>query len=211
MKMPSLQLPKTIRFPEENEIPKDPSVLKRLEQAKTANIVQGYILKTNQSDSQNQNVGFKFYAEINIDNQSLWSLVVALSDTLPDIVSLLFGHADSDVHYGHYEDKSAIFEFIDQYKKELTQDAFISFGLIYHDENELIELFVDESKYIKYWGGNEALFRKIMDEFELDEIENIEFIDEYPKIRESLVLFDENVVGTKELINILQEKYLTLS
>lgn len=204
----TLELPKTIRFLNEDEIPNNPSILKRWEESKTANIVQGYTFKLKENNSENESIGFDFFAEINIDNSNLWNLIVALSKTLPEVAAVLFGHIDFDLNYGNYEEKDSILKFINQYKKELTQDAFINFGLIYNDDENLVEIFIDESKYIKYWGVDEELFRKIMNDFKLEEIENLEFIDEYPKVREALTRFDENAIDSNLLIEKLSEKYL---
>ncbi|MDN4012932.1 MAG: hypothetical protein GXO46_11775 [Chlorobi bacterium] len=204
----TLEFPKTIRFLNEDEIPNNPSILKRWEESKTANIVQGYTFKLKENNSENESIGFDFFAEINIDNSNLWNLIVALSKTLPEVAAVLFGHIDFDLNYGNYEEKDSILKFINQYKKELTQDAFINFGLIYNDDENLVEIFIDESKYIKYWGVDEELFRKIMNDFKLEEIENLEFIDEYPKVREALTRFDENAIDSNLLIEKLSEKYL---
>ena len=204
----TLESPKTIRFLNEDEIPNNPSILKRWEESKTANIVQGYTFKLKENNSENESIGFDFFAEINIDNSNLWNLIVALSKTLPEVAAVLLGHIDFDLNYGNYEEKDSILKFINQYKKELTQDAFINFGLIYNDDENLVEIFIDESKYIKYWGVDEELFRKIMNDFKLEEIENLEFIDEYPKVREALTRFDENAIDSNLLIEKLSEKYL---
>ncbi|MCF2219596.1 hypothetical protein H9Q08_09780 [Chryseobacterium sp. PS-8] len=204
----TLEFPKTIRFLNEDEIPNNPSILKRWEESKTANIVQGYTFKLKENNSEHESIGFDFFAEINIDNSNLWNLTVALSKTLPEVAAVLFGHIDFDLNYGNYEEKDSILKFINQYKKELTQDAFINFGLIYNDDENLVEIFIDESKYIKYWGVDEELFRKIMNDFKLEEIENLEFIDEYPKVREALTRFDENAIDSNLLIEKLSEKYL---
>ncbi|HCR77050.1 MAG TPA: hypothetical protein DIW37_11735 [Chryseobacterium sp.] len=204
----TLEFPKTIRFLNEDEIPNNPSILKRWEESKIANIVQGYTFKLKENNSEHESIGFDFFAEINIDNSNLWNLTVALSKTLPEVAAVLFGHIDFDLNYGNYEEKDSILKFINQYKKELTQDAFINFGLIYNDDESLVEIFIDESKYIKYWGVDEELFRKIMNDFELEEIKNLEFIDEYPKVREALTRFDENAIDSNLLIEKLSEKYL---
>jgi hypothetical protein len=205
---PTLELPKTIRFLNRDEIPNNPSVLKRWEESKTANIVQGYTFRLNESDSENELMGFEFYSEININNSSLWNLIVALTKTLPAVSAVLFGHIDFELNYGNYQDKEAILEFINQYKKEITQDAFVNFGLIYNDDENLVEIFLDESKYIKYWGTDENFFREIMNDFGLREIENLEFVDEYPKVREVLTRLDKEAIDSKTLIEIFSEKYL---
>lgn len=207
---PVLQLPKTIRFLNEDELPRNnASLLKRWEEGKAANIVEGYTLTfKDNKDPENGALGFRFYAEINIDNPKLWNLMLALSEILPDEVAFLFGHVDSDLNYGNYQDKESILDFITQYQYELTEDAFINFGLIYNDEETLVEIFVDESKYVKYWGVDEELFRAMMEEFGLKEVKGLEFVDEYPKIRESLSVLDEKALDSKSLIELFAQKYL---
>ena len=81
-------------------------------------------------------------------------------------------------------------------------------GLIYHDNENLTEIYVDESKYLKYWGNNEEKFRNIMNQFNLSEIENLEFIDEYPKVRENINLHFENITETGELVETLRQTYV---
>lgn len=205
---PTLALPQTIRFADREEIPNNPEILKRWTESQSANIVQGYTFQSNENNPENKEIGFNFYSEINIDNSNLWNLTVALSETLPDVAAVLFGPIDSDLNYGNYGEKKAVLEFVSQYKKEITQDAFISFGLIYQDDENLIEIFVDESKYLKYWGVSETCFRKIMKDFNLEEIENLEFIDEYPKVREVLTGFEKDAVDSETLIEIFSKQYL---
>jgi hypothetical protein len=204
---PDLELPKTIRFLNKDEVPNNPSVQKRWKESETANIVQGYTFVLNENSVENELIGFNFYSEININNSDIWSLVIALSGTLPEVAAVLFGHIDFDLNYGNYQEKKSILKFISKYEKELTQDTFINFGLIYNDDENLIEIFIDESKYIKYWGVDEVHFRKIMNDFNLNEIENLEFIDEYPKVREVLTRFDKNALDSKKLIEILSEQF----
>ena len=128
--------------------------------------------------------------------------------TLPENCALIFGHIDFEINYGNYENKYAILNYIKEFETELTQDTFMNWGLIYHDGENLIEIFVDESKFLKYWGTDEERFRQIMNNFELKENKNLEFIDEYPKVRESIQLHFQNVLNTKELIDNLQEKFI---
>lgn len=205
-----LQLSKTIRFPNEDELPENnESVLKRWEESKLANIVEGYTLTfKNTDDPENSALGFMFYAEITIDNPKLWNLMLGLSKTLPNEVAFLFGHIDSDLNYGNYEDKDHVLDFISQYQYELTEDPFINFGLIYNDEETLMEIFVDESKYIKYWGVDDEWFTTIMVEFGLREVKGLEFVDEYPNVRESLSALNEKALDSKELIELFAQKYL---
>lgn len=127
--------------------------------------------------------------------------------SLPEVVAPLFGMSDCEVTYGQYFDKIDVVEFLSKFKRELTQDSFMEFGLLYHDEESLVEVFIADSKYIKFWGSDSVLFQKIMRDFDLNEIENLEFIDEYPKVREPLHLFTEDITDTRELINILTQEF----
>ena len=209
MTKPTLVLPKTIRFPEENEVPMNSSVLERLRESKNANIVPGYVFKLKDDNPDNIDLPFEFYAEINIDNPQLWSLIITLSEeTLPENCALIFEYIDSEINYGFYENKFEILKYLEDYKTELIHDTLLIWGLIYHDNENLTEIYVDESKYLKYWGNNEEKFRNIMNQFNLSEIENLEFIDEYPKVRENINLHFENITETGELIETLRQTYV---
>jgi len=209
MTKPTLVLPKTIRFPEENEVPMNSSVLERLRESKNANIVPDYVFKLKDDNPDNIDLPFEFYAEINIDNPQLWSLIITLSEeTLPENCALIFGYIDSEINYGFYENKFEILKYLEDYKTELIHDTLLIWGLIYHDNENLTEIYVDESKYLKYWGNNEEKFRNIMNQFNLSEIENLEFIDEYPKVRENINLHFENITETGELIETLRQTYV---
>ena len=62
------------------------------------------------------NLAFNFYAEINIDNSKLWNLMLELSNELPNEVSLIFNHTDSESNFGKYSDKTHTLEFLNNYK-----------------------------------------------------------------------------------------------
>lgn len=203
-----LELPKTLRVPKPNEVPMNSSVLERLKQRENANIVEGFTFKYKDDNEENTDLKFNFYSEINIDNSKLWSVVLKLANTFPKNISFLFGFIDFEINYGNYVNKEILFNFISKYEQELTQDTFLVFGFIYHTDDELVELFVDESKYIKYWGTNEQEFRDILEECAIYQTDDLEFVDEYPKVRESLKMLDKNVVETDKLIEVFKEKYL---
>ena len=204
---PTLELPKTLRPPEMDEVPKNSSVSKRLELRKKARIVEGYKILPKDENPEHSNLAFNFYAEINIDNSKLWNLILELSDELPNEVSLIFNHVDSEPNYGKYSDKNHTLKFLTKYKTEIISDTFIDIGMIFHSESELIEIFVPESKYIKFWGVDQKSFIKIMDSFNLKEVDGIEFADEYPKVREPLRLFEKNITESDELIELIKKEF----
>lgn len=204
----NLELPITLRIPNFDEIPANSEASVRLIKRKTANIVEGYVLHQKDNNPDHSNLGFNFYAEININNSNLWNLVKSLSEEMPDKIAVIFGHEGTELNFGKYSNKAETINFLSKYSKEIIADTFIEIGLIFHSENELIEIFISESKYIKFWGIREESFIKIMNSFNLKQIDNIEFVDEYPKVREALRLFDQTVIETNDLIKIFEEEFM---
>ncbi|WP_299223556.1 hypothetical protein [uncultured Aquimarina sp.] len=204
---PSLELPKTLRAPEIDEVPMNSSISERLKLRETAKIVEGFKILPKDNNPENKELAFNFYAEINIDNSKLWDLILELSNQMPDEISLIFNHSDCDPEYGKYSDKNQTLDFVSKYKTEIISDTFIDIGMIFHSDSELIEIFVPESKYIKFWGVDQESFLKSMDKFDLKEIDGIEFVDEYPKVREPLRLFDKNTTDSNELIELFRTNF----
>jgi len=202
-----IELPETLRAPRIDEVPMNTSVKERLEKLESANIVEGYKLLSNDENEEQKKIPFNFYVEINIDNSRLWDLIINLSEELPDAASLIFGHIDTEPFYGEYQNRKDLLKELKDYKNELIKDTFIEWGIIYNDENKLIEIFISESKYVKFWGVNKSSFQQIMSKLNLQEIKNIEFVDEYPKVREPLTLFEKTALSSEKLINILIKKY----
>lgn len=200
-----LEIPRTIRDVTEEDVGNNISVLESVRAKQSAKIVEGYKLlpKTDASEME-----FDFYAEINVNNSRLFDLFVSLCNELPDTVALLFGLYDEDVNYGIYTSKDDILNELKKYKKEIKEDCSLELGLIYHTESDFIEVFIPEAKYIKFWGIEENSFRNIMDAFDLKEINNIEFIDEYPKAVRPLKMIDEGVTDTDAIIAALQAKFI---
>jgi len=204
---PSLELPKTLRAPEIDEVPMNSSVSERLKLREMAKIVEGFKILPKDNNPENKELAFNFYAEINIDNSKLWDLILELSKQMPDEISLIFNHSDYEPEYGIYSDRNQTLDFLSKYETEIISDTFIDIGMIFHSDSELIEIFVPESKYIKFWGVDQESFLKSMNKFDLKEIDGIEFVDEYPKVREPLRLFNESITDSNELIELLRTNF----
>ncbi len=201
-----IELPKTIRSARFDEIPKNSSAFERLQKFDNAKIVEGYTFKFKEADNEeHKQIPFKFYSEININNSGLWDLIIALTDLLPDLSALIIGDSDSEPNYCDYIQKIDLIEKLRKFKTELTKDPFLEWGIIYHDKQSLTEIFVSDSKYIKFWGGDIDKFRTIMTTFSLMQVDDLEFIDEYPKVRQPLRLFEQSIIDTNELINELKK------
>lgn len=194
--MRRLETPKTLRTPNLDEVPKSKDLVDAITKSQSAKIIEGYVFKVNSSND----LPFKFYAEININNSRLWDLFKKLALHLPDEISLIFNHADNEAIFGKYQDKYVIINKLSDFTTELTQDCFLEFGVIHQTENFLEEVFVDCTKYIKYWGMDEDWFRATMNEFYISEIPDLNFMDEFPKVREALRLHFDNILETEELI-----------
>ncbi|MEN9301638.1 MAG: hypothetical protein RL264_67 [Bacteroidota bacterium] len=201
-----IELPKTIRPARFDEIPKNSTAFERLQMIDNAKIVEGYSFKLKESDNEeHKKIPFKFYSEININNSRLWDLIIALTDLLPDVSSLIIGDSDSEPNYCDYISKIDLIENLNKFRTELTKDAFLEWGIIYNDKEVLTEIFVPDSKYIKFWGVDIDGFKTIMTKFDLNQVDDLEFIDEYPKVREPLRLIENSIMDTNELINELKK------
>ena len=199
--MKPLQLPPTIRTANPDEVPERPDIIDRITSRKTANIVQGFTLNENSS----VDLPFKFYAEINVDNQNLWALFTALLLQLPEEICLVYGHIDDDPSYSAYLDKYKILNRLEPYKIELCHDGFLEFGVMHQQETYFEEVFIKKAKFIQYWGMDEARFRSTMTQHDIYEVEGLNFIDEYPLVTEVLRLHYPDAIETTEMLAQLAE------
>lgn len=191
-----LQSPPTIRLPRPDELPNNPEVFERLKGREQAKIVEGFVLKDNTS----HDLPFKFYAEINIDNSKLWHLFTALSTQLPDEISYIYNLYEEEPIYSPYVAKKPLLLFLNYYDLELTQDCNLEFGIIFQSADKLVEVFISESKFVKFWGVDEKAFREIMDDFQLSETPDMKFIDEFPKVVEPLTMFNDKAKSSETVI-----------
>ncbi|TPE44688.1 hypothetical protein [Pontibacter mangrovi] len=203
-----IELPPTIRLPRADEVPTDASVTESLQNIRHAKIVQGYKLLDNKEDEATEQIPFSFYAEISIDNSRLWHLLHSLSGELPETASLIFGYEGEELHYSEALNKHELLTGLAEFSREIVQDTYIEVGLTYNDEAKLVEIIIADAKYVKFWGTDKEAFVQIMRVFGLEEIEDLEFVDEYPNVREPLTAFAAEAMPTDELISRLKERYL---
>lgn len=177
-----LQLPVSIRVPHAAEMAHRPDIDELLQKRSRAVIEQGFVLTPNET----QQLPFKFYAAINVDNKNLWTLFRALTTTLPDEISCVYGSYDEEPITTGYFTKDYVLQTLERYRNELSQDATLEFGLLFHTKDTLVELFISDSKYIKYWGYDTDAFVQVMLDHGIPSRSKLEFVDEYPKIVEPL-------------------------
>ena len=197
--MKHLELPPTLRTLNFDEVPKTKELIDAIEKSKQAKIVEGFTFTHNET----HDLPFNFYAEINIDNSRLWDFFKTLALHLPVHISLIYNRVDEKANFGEYLDKFTVLNSIEKYKTEITQDCWLEFGVIHQTDEFLEEIFVDSTKFIKYWGCDEEWFRTTMNSFNIYETQGLNFIDEFPKVTEALRLHNSHALETEDLIEEL--------
>jgi len=196
--MSQLELAPTIRTPRPDEVPQHKDILENIQRRHAANIVEGFTWQDNISHEQ----PFTFYCEINIDNSRLWHLFQSFFLQFPDEVYFIYGHKDDDTPIcSPYKDKFEILNILSPHETELTQDGLLKFGIAFHTDDYFEEVFIMPAKYIQYWGVNPGPFLKLMQKFSLNRIDDLNFIDEFPLVTESLRIHNTNTSATDDLIS----------
>ncbi|RSK42277.1 hypothetical protein [Hymenobacter perfusus] len=202
--MSNLEIPKAIRLATKSEVPR--AYWKKVDAGQAAAFVEGFVL-TGVEDPEQL---FRFYAEVNVNNSRLWEVLVDLAAMLPDRCACIFcWYEDADdVIHGEYQDKTLVLEELASLNKELVQDCYLEFGLIYNDEKTLVEVYVAESKFIKVWGVNKEHFESIMKKHNLPAHEEMHFVDEFPKVVVPFTSLDTEARPTEEILDLLKEVFL---
>ncbi|GAB3227026.1 hypothetical protein GCM10027346_09920 [Hymenobacter seoulensis] len=154
---------------------------------------------------------FRFYAEVNVNNSRLWELLLDLAAMLPDVCACLSCPYQGEVTYGDYQDKDLTLAMLGSLQKELVEDCRLEFGLIYNDEEALIEIYVAESKFIKVWGVDRQHFEQLMNQHSIPEFEEMRFVDEFPKVVVPLTTLNAEAKSTEEVIDLLTNAFATPS
>lgn len=199
--MTSLGLPIAIRLAEKSEVPR--AYWERVDAGQAATFVEGFVL----SEVEDPEQLFRFYAEVNVNNSRLWTVLTDLAAILPDVCACIFGAKGDEVTYGDYQEKELVMAVLSSLQKELTQDCFLEFGLIYNDEKMLIEVYVAESKFVKIWGVDRQHFEQIMQQHRIPAFEEMRFVDEFPKVVVPLTELDAEARPTEEVIALLDKAF----
>lgn len=153
-KQDKLELPKMIRQPNEIDIPRNDTTYKSWQERKSITLREGFSF---QPKTSNDSINYKFYSEININNSNLFKLFSSLIETIEGNAYVVYKlNGEDEVTYS--ESKYSIIELknkITLYEYEIINNCSFDFGVV-HNEEELIEVYIDESKFIKYWGQAKA-------------------------------------------------------
>ncbi|MCC3158240.1 hypothetical protein LJ737_13410 [Hymenobacter sp. 15J16-1T3B] len=201
--MSSLELPRTIRLAGKSEVPR--AYWESVDAGQAATFVEGFVL----SEVEDPKQLFRFYAEVNVNNSRLWAVLTDLAAMLPDACACIFGASGDEVAYGDYQEKEFITAVLDSLQKELIQDCFLEFGLIYNDAATLIEVYVAESKFVKVWGVDRQHFEQLMKQHGIPAFEKMSFVDEFPKVRVPLTSLDTEARSTEEMIALLEKAFVS--
>jgi hypothetical protein len=197
-----LKLPITLRTPELKEWTFDQGVSKQIEESFLANIVEGLVIQYPEEERP-----FNFSSEINVNSDKFWAVFKALALDLPESMALIYHHIDEQPKYGEYRDKYEILNILESYRDELSNDAYLKYGLISNSESSLEEIFISENKWIQFWGIDESKFLNTMAKFDIYPEKNLNFIDEYPVQRTVLSHFSPDCIDTTALIGILENEF----
>jgi hypothetical protein len=168
---------------------------------------EGYSLKLVETDST-----FSLFAEINIDFDRMLNLVEYLIIIIPnEEVSVIIGHRDDEPTFLPYISKHRCIDLLRQYRFYLANDGNVEFGIMHRTKDAHSEVFVKSFKYIQYWGKAKGRFLEVMNLFKLDNLPDMEFIDSWPVVTESLTTIHPQLDETKEWINQLIEEYNILA
>ena len=119
---------------------------------------------------------------------------------MPDNISCIYNLHNEEAIFSVYKERNIILEQLENYKIELIQDCNLEFGLIYQREGQLEEILVSNFKYLKVWGNNQLAFNILMKDFKLNEMINLNFIDEFPRVIEPLTRFNEKAKMSETII-----------
>jgi len=175
------KLPLGIRVPTNNEYPKGYDVKSINDKRDAVNIVQGFTIREVSGEK------FSHYAEVNIDADKIWDVFCHLANKLiGDVAYGILNFKDEEPTLSGFTKAEKLMEIFGDYKIELANDGYLEFGIVNYDENSLNEIFVSSFKYMKIWTTKKELLVKTLNSFGIQQIENLQFIDEFPVVSEAL-------------------------
>lgn len=202
--MKPLKLPPTVNTPDIELYANNEVVCQAIIKRHNSKVVEGYTVDVN--------VGggiYKYYAEINIDNDRLWLLFKYIVIGFTGEVALIYHHRDFEPSYGCYLDKYVLLNGVEKYEKELVEDGNLMFGVTHQSDDDSVfeEVFIHRTKYIQCWGMNIDKFKGIMEKFELYQVDGLNFVGEFPLETVPLTLLFPDCIDTLELIEVFDDLY----
>jgi hypothetical protein len=196
-----LKLPSTLTFPSRDEAPKHFDIDAADARRAAARIEPGYVVSAGAADKP-----FAFYARCNVDTDRLWDAFEAFAGDLPDVVGTILGCKDAKPQLLPYSARAGVVAHLRVYRRELTRDPFLEYGLIHQVDGRTEEVFVPAAKYVRLWGNDLVRFRATAARLGLDEIADLRFVDEFPLISHSLHFLEPEALPFTEVLEDLRDR-----
>lgn len=172
-----LSYPNGLRFPHDHEFPADVDIASVKQEYAAAEIVPGY-----RSRKTLEEISFRFFAECNVPPEKLWAVFTDLVALLPESdCRALIGMSEDLVSESDLGPRAEFLEQFAKYAHELTHDTWLQFGIL-HETETLMEVLVPQTKYIQFWGEDEAPFVAVMERHRLPQNADLAFYDEFPTV-----------------------------
>ncbi|MCR3761927.1 hypothetical protein KYB31_23430 [Clostridium felsineum] len=175
------KLPLGIRIPRNDEYPNGYDIDSINNKRNLANITEGFKITEVKGEK------FSYYATINIDVDKIWDVFCSLTSSLIDDIAYgIIGFKDEKPILSKFASIERVIEVFRKYKFELTNDGYLQFGIANYDDNSLNEIFVTSFKYMTIWTNNKEQLVETLNSFGIRQVENLQFIDEFPVVSEAL-------------------------
>ncbi|AFY95376.1 hypothetical protein [Chamaesiphon minutus] len=192
-----LIFPEGVRLATSTEIPFDPDLPELLAKISNAQIEPGYIVH-----EINDRL-FKYYIEANVNAKQVWPLFCSLCKILfPEESQPVLGDISGETLHGEYANTAKMLELFDRFQFYLANDCSLQFGLGNSSPEEICEVFVASTKHFQIWTNTVDSVEKIMADYDLRRVENLQFIDEFPRVTTSLE-YKDGFDGYQDLLEYL--------
>ncbi|URZ15348.1 hypothetical protein [Clostridium felsineum] len=192
------KLPLGIRIPRDDEYPNGYDVKSINIKRNLANITEGF--KINEVKGEK----FSHYATINIDADKIWNVFCSLTSRLIDDVAYgIIGFKDDEPILSKFTNTERVIEVFRKYKFELTNDGYLQFGIANYNDKSLNEIFITSFKYMIIWTNNKEQLVQILNSFDIEKVENLQFIDEFPVVSEALTANEDD--GIKHYSDVIED------
>jgi hypothetical protein len=193
-----LVLPPTVAVLRADEAPGiDPDAVERIE--------EGFVVAYPDEPDR-----WTYFAKINVNAPALWDVFEALAATLPDRVGPIAGFPNEEPALLPYASRDAILSILRLFKKELSFDAFLEFGITAQTYSEIEEVWLTGEKFFKVWGRDEASFRRVMETLGLREVPELRFVDEFPHSHTTLSYVDKSALHAADVLDEIVERLRAL-
>ena len=175
-----LSFPRGVRFPRPDEIPasREVEVTRKLA---GVDIRTGYLVKPGKRGA------FAVLIEANVHAHDVWRVVRALAEALlPQVAAPLIGIKGEKTVLGPYTDRDAALAVFDPYVEDLQHDGFLEFGIMFQTNGRTEEVFVRSAKYLQIWTNQTQTARATLEAHGVPHSTELQFIDEFPSVRERL-------------------------